>query len=348
MRNVSVSKDGMLILDHVDLDAADGELVAIIGPSGAGKSTLLRVAAGLDKPDTGEVRMDGEPVPEDVSRRNIAMVFQNAVLYPRRDVAGNVAFPLEMQHRDSSEIDQRVLAEVRALHLADLMDRDPHQLSAGHQQLVQIARALVRAPALFLMDEPLARLDAQLRTEMRTELRVVQRGYGVTTLYVTNDPVEAMAMADRLVVLVAGRVVQSGPPTDVYGSPATLGVAQLTGALSTLLAGVSREGRAAWLEHEHFRQLVWSPALEDYDDLDVEVGFRPEQLEIGEAGTMPAVVIDVAHHGAYDLVTCRIGDDDVAVRSSPAPLAAGDEVRLAILGGHVFDPVDGRTVGSWA
>ncbi len=343
-----MSKGGATLLDDVDLSVADGELVAIIGPSGSGKTTLLRAVAGLDPVQAGEVRIDGVDVTQaDTNDRNIAMVFQANVLYSFRDVAGNVGFPLEMQHRPAAEIATRVQAEGRALHLERLMERNPLELSAGHQQLVQIARALVRAPSLFLMDEPLARLDALLRIQMRSELRLVQRGYGVTTLYVTNDPVEAMAMADRLGVLAAGRLVQISSPQEVYGRPASRLVAELTGDLTMLDVAVRSDQTGYWLEHESFRTRVWSEALEPYVGVGVVLGMRPEHLAPANGG-FGAVIERVVYHGPFVVTECRVGRDVVAVRTEGAMGRPGESVALAITGGHVFDPVDGRSVMSWS
>jgi len=346
LTGVELSKDGRRILDGVDLSVANGELVALVGASGSGKTTLLRVAAGLDVPDAGEVRLGGRLVEGDISDRNVAMVFQNSVLYPLRDVARNVSFPLEMQHRSAAEISERVLAEGRALHLTEMLDRNPRELSAGHQQLVQIARALVRAPDLFLMDEPLARLDSRLRLEMRSELRMVQRGYGVTTLYVTNDPLEAMAVADRLGVLVDGRLVQLGAPTDVYAEPVSRTVAELTGDLDIVAAAVTTDDGGSWLEHDAFRVRAWAPALRPYAGIDVAVGFRPEHLALSDSGAR-ATVEAVSLHGPFELVECRLGGDLVHVRSKHVAVGRGDVVWLDVVAGHVFDPVDGRTIASW-
>ena len=344
---MEVTKGGQPVLRGVDLSVADGELVAIVGPSGSGKTTLLRAAAGLDPVSGGEVRIGGIDVTTaDTKARNVAMVFQANVLYPFRDVAGNVGFPLELEHRPKPEIAARVQAEGRALHLERLMERDPSELSAGHQQLVQIARALVRVPSVFLMDEPLARLDALLRMEMRGELRLVQRGYGVTTLYVTNDPGEAMAVCDRLAVLVEGEIVQIGPPQDVYARPATREVAELTGDVSTMLFGVTADEPGYWLDHDGFRIRVWAQALTPYVGVDVVVGLRPEHLA-PDPGGLRGVIERVVPHGPYVMTDCRIGSEIVAVRTEGAFGVRGDAVGLTVVGGHVFDPVDGRTAASW-
>lgn len=233
---------GTEALGGVDLDVGDGELMAVVGVSGSGKTTLLRVIAGLDPVASGSVLMDGRDVTDlDPGSRDVAMVFQFPHLLPHRNVGRNVAFPLEVRRQTVDEIRTRVGAEARALHIETLLERSPNELAAGEAQLVQIARALVRVPRVLLLDEPLARLDAHVRERMRRELRMLQRGYGVTTVLATNDPVEAMAMSDRLAVLDAGRVVQVGPPLEVYRSPVSLLVARLTGPLAITVLEV--EGR---------------------------------------------------------------------------------------------------------
>lgn len=227
-------------LAGIDLEVDDGELLAVVGTSGSGKTTLLRVIAGLDPVASGAVLMDGRDVTDDdPGSRDVAMVFQFPHLLPHRNVGRNVAFPLEVRRQTVDEIRARVGAEARALHIEALLERSPDELAAGEAQLVQIARALVRVPRVLLLDEPLARLDAHVRERMRRELRMLQQGYGVTTVLTTNDPVEAMAMSDRLAVLDAGRVVQVGAPLDVYRSPVSLLVARLTGPLATTVVDVA-------------------------------------------------------------------------------------------------------------
>ena len=197
-------------LDGIDLTVANGEFLAVIGPSGSGKTTLLRVVAGLDEPSRGDVLFDGVSVAHQPPyARDLAMVFQDNVLIPFRSVKRNVAFPLEIHKMDPEEIEERVGAESRVMAIERFLQRMPNQLGAGHQQLVQAARALVRRPAVFLLDEPLARVDPALRIEMRSEIKLVAQGYGVTTLYATNDPREAMALGDRIAIIDRGRLVHA-------------------------------------------------------------------------------------------------------------------------------------------
>ncbi len=221
--DATVVTGGVTALGGVDLDIADGEFVAVIGPSGSGKTSLLRAIAGLAAVQRGRVLIDGRDTtgvaPGD---RDVAMVFQQSALLPRRSVRRNISFPLELRRRPAAEIRQRVDAEVRALHIEALLERDPAHLAEGEAQLVQIARSMVRVPRVLLLDEPFAHLDEHVRAAMRAEIGMLQRGYGVTTIMATNDGVDAMTLADRVVVLDRGRVIQFATPDVVRRSPASL------------------------------------------------------------------------------------------------------------------------------
>jgi len=346
--DLSVVKDGVEILHDVSLDIVDGELLAILGPSGAGKSTLLRVVAGLDNPAAGTVSIDGVDLSDISTRdRDVAMVFQEAVFFPNLDVGGNVAFPLKLRHRPADEIEQRVGAETRALHIESLLRRRPDQLSAGEQHLVQIARALVRAPRLFLMDEPLARLDAGTRERMRNELRMMQRGYGVTTMYVTNDPREAMAVADRIVVLVDGSVEQIGTPDQLYHHPGSRAVARLTGEMSLVSVGVEpADGGGYTLSAGDLQERAWAPALEHYVGRTLELGIRPEAVAWPETGGSAAIVEKVTTFGTHLMVTCRGDGWSVWARSNDLSIEEGNTVRIGLDDHTLFDPVTYFTVAS--
>lgn len=264
-------------LDRVHLGVDDGELVTVVGSSGSGKSTLLRVVAGLDRASSGAVFMDGVEVTRlEPGARDVAMVFQHPHLLPRRSVGRNVAFPLEVRRVAIDEIRERVSAEARALHIETLLERSPDQLAAGEAQLVQIARAMVRVPSVLLLDEPLARLDPQVRERMRRELRLLQQGYGLTVLLTTNDPVEALSMGDRLVVLDAGRVVQVGVPIEVYRDPHSLAAAQMTGPLEVAEVEVVPERDGVWIDGPGGRERAWRPALADLAGQRIVQGVRSD------------------------------------------------------------------------
>jgi multiple sugar transport system ATP-binding protein len=214
---VTVVHSGVAAVSDVTLSVEDRELLVVIGPSGSGKTTLLRAVAGLDTVESGDVSFDGEIVTgQSPALRDVAMVFEDNALLPFRSVRRNVSFPLEVHRVHRDEIERRVLAETRTLAIDRFLERMPNELAAGHQQLVQAARALVRRPSVFLLDEPLARMDTANRQMMRTEILVLQRGYGVTTLYATNDQEEAMVLADRIAVIDEGRLRQVAPPDEIY------------------------------------------------------------------------------------------------------------------------------------
>lgn len=343
--HVAVSRAGVALLADVSLHVADGELVAVVGASGSGKTSLLRAVAGLD-PSTGRIAIGGVDVSGlPPSSRDVAMVFQESALFPNRSVRRNVSFPLEVRGRDEGEIHDRVLAEARALHIEALLERHPDELSVGELQLVQIARAMVRVPSVLLLDEPLAHLDAAVRQRMRLELRALQQGYGVTTLLTTNDPVEAMSMPDRLVVLRGGGVAQVGTPLDVYAEPVDLDAATCTGTMSTLRVDVrAADGEGVWLVNDAIRHRAWRPALRAHLGTTIRLGVRPEWVTIG-AGPYVADVVAVRRLGGRVEVDCRIGGDVVEVHVDHvdrADVRAGDRVGVAIDRHLEFDAVGRR------
>jgi ABC-type sugar transport system ATPase subunit len=340
LHEITIRRGGAKLLDSVDLRVGDGELVGIVGPSGAGKTLLLRVIAGLERVDAGAVLLDGQDVTRrPPAERDMAMVFQYPSLLPRRDVRGNVAFPLEVRHRPQDEIRRRVDAETRALHIDALAGRPPDELSDGERQLVQIARAMVRVPQVLLLDEPLTRLDAAVRNQLRLELRQLQQGYGVTTVLATNDPVEAMTMPDRLVVLQAGRVVQCAPPLDVYARPVDVSTAASTGDVSTLEVVVVADSPGYWLEHDRFRLRAWRPSLGERVGGRVVLAVRPSAVVVDHAGSVPATVKLAAPNGGT--AACAVGSD-VVLATVSGPVAIGDRLRLRIDDYDVFDPLTGR------
>ncbi len=344
--NVTVVKDGITVLDDVSVDVGDGELLAVLGPSGAGKTSLLRVVAGLDTPTSGTVLVDGVDITKMAPKdRDVAMVFQEAVVFPNLDVGGNVAFPLKIRRRSAEEIAERVGAETRALHIEGLLRRRSSELSAGEKHLVQIARSLVRAPRLFLMDEPLARIDAGTRERMRSELKMMQRGYGVTTLYVTNDPREAMALADRILVMVRGRTVQIGTPEGLYRRPVTLTVAKLIGEVNVVEVTVKEAPHGAYqLVAGQLSEQAWATTLEHYVGATVDLAIRPEAVRFPVEGGTVATVENVINHGSHLLVQC-VGDDfAVWARTPDMSHALGDTVHISLADHTLFDAATHRVV----
>ncbi len=278
---------GTRALDDFCLSVPDGEFLVLVGPSGCGKTTALRLIAGLDKPTSGKIRI-GEQVVNGVSARDrdIAMVFQNYALYPHMTIYRNLAFGLRERRTPKREIDRRVREMSSILSLDDLLKRRPAQLSGGQRQRVAMGRALVREPRVFLLDEPLSNLDAKLRVQMRAELKRLHQRVGITTVYVTHDQVEAMTLADRVVVMSAGRVQQIGSPQDVYRRPANLFVAGFIGSPAmNLLRGQAR-GSVITAGELSFRR-------EGVPDREIVVGIRPEALVPGAADGAPALTLEV-------------------------------------------------------
>lgn len=231
LRGISKQFGLVSVLKDVDLDVADGEFVVFVGPSGCGKSTLLRTISGLEEPSSGQVMIGGEDVTDfDPSERGVAMVFQSYALYPHMTVSQNLGFGLRMGGMPKEDVAKRVEEAARILELDELLDRKPRQLSGGQRQRVAIGRAIVRQPKAFLFDEPLSNLDAELRVQMRIEIAKLHQQLGATMIYVTHDQVEAMTLADRIVVLRAGRIEQEGSPIELYDNPDNVFVAGFIGS----------------------------------------------------------------------------------------------------------------------
>jgi multiple sugar transport system ATP-binding protein len=318
------------VVHGLDLAIEEREFFVLLGPSGCGKTTLLRIVAGLTEPDAGQIRIGGVEVTRlPAEARNIAMVFQDYALYPHMTVRQNLSFGLKRHRVPRPEIARRIDRVARMLGVEPLLDRKPHQLSGGQQQRVALGRAIVRDPILFLMDEPLSNLDAQIRANTRAELKELQRRLGVTTLYVTHDQVEAMTLADRLAIMNHGRIEQIGRPMEVYQSPATLFVAQfLSNPRLNLLGGevLGRGGDAALRT-----ALATFPAVDACGIVGpVQVGIRPEWLRLAatpQFGSTPLQVGLVEPLGPELLVHLHSAAGDFIARvPSDAPLSEGGTV----------------------
>lgn len=336
---VSLERSGVPILRDLHLRIDDGELLVIVGPSGSGKTSVLRVIAGLDVPQVGDVLIDGTPVTAiDPAARNVAMVFQDDTLYPFMTVRRNISFPLRVRNLDADEVDRRVTAEARLLAIDRFLDRFPDRLAAGHQQLVQAARALVRTPEVFLLDEPLARMDAETRNTVRAEIGLLQRGYEVTTVYATNDQEQAMALADRLVVLDAGEIRQVGTPDDIYRRPDDMFVAEFVGSppMSFL------RGRVSGPEvHLAAGSLPAPPGIRPGE---VMVGVRSHDWATAAAAGFRVTVTSIEHHGPHAIATVSFGSEEMFVRvSEPAP-DPGESLEIWTRRFHLFDPHTGRAL----
>jgi multiple sugar transport system ATP-binding protein len=308
IRRVKKNFGAVAVIHGVDIDIADEEFVVLVGPSGCGKSTLLRMIAGLEQISGGEIAIGGTVVnnlpPKD---RDIAMVFQNYALYPHMTVGENMAFSLRLRKADKATIDQRVKQAGDILGLMPYLDRYPRQLSGGQRQRVAMGRAIVRDPQVFLFDEPLSNLDAKLRVQMRTEIKALHQRLRTTSVYVTHDQVEAMTMADRIVVMHDGRVEQIGSPLELYDHPANLFVAGFIGspAMNFIKGVLRRAGDEVWVDAPGGVKLPASRNAAGHDGLEVIYGVRPEHLSFVESGagtSVPARVTVVEPTGADTFV----------------------------------------------
>jgi sn-glycerol 3-phosphate transport system ATP-binding protein len=323
------------VLDGIDLEIEPGEFVALLGPSGCGKSTLLKMIAGLEDLSDGEIYIDGvlanylKP-----AHRNVAMVFQNYALYPHMTVRENVGFPLKMGGMPAGAVRDKVDAAARLLQLTGELDRYPDELSGGQRQRVALGRAIVREPVAFLMDEPLSNLDALLRVEMRTELVRLHRRVGRTTIYVTHDQVEAMTMANRIVLMNKGRIQQVGTPAEIYSSPANTFVAKFVGSPAmNLFEGRLETGAEGRVFRGPFELRLPRGPFPKLSDGPVTLGIRPERVRIAEgkdAGPLVAVVDLVERAGADCNLLTVVGEaTPMAVRTSaPTHIVEGERLHV--------------------
>ena len=339
---VKKSYSAVPVMHGVDVSIRDGEFVILVGPSGCGKSTLLRMIAGLETVTAGDIAIDGRRVNDlEPKDRDIAMVFQNYALYPQMTVAQNMGFALELAGRSKAEIKREVEKAAEILSLTALLDRKPAQLSGGQRQRVAMGRAIVRHPKVFLFDEPLSNLDAKLRVKMRAEIKALHQRLKSTIVYVTHDQIEAMTMADKIVVMNAGRVEQIGTPLELYDRPANLFVATFMGSpamnilpgkvtdAGIVIAGVATlPGTAGVAAGTH-----------------VSYGLRPDDVVIGGGGSVPAEVLVVEPTGAETHITARLGEHEVTIVSkSRLDARPGETIDISLASdrSHLFDTGTGR------
>jgi multiple sugar transport system ATP-binding protein len=351
IRNVHKYFGGTHVIRGVDIDIADGEFAVLVGPSGCGKSTLLRMVAGLEEISGGEIEIGGRVVNAiPPKERDIAMVFQNYALYPHMKVRDNMAFSLLLAKRPRSEIDSRVAKAASILGLGELLDRYPRQLSGGQRQRVAMGRAIVRDPQVFLFDEPLSNLDAKLRVAMRTEIKELHQRLKTTSVYVTHDQIEAMTMADQIVVMRDGVVEQRGKPLELYDHPANLFVAGFIGspAMNFLPAKLRRASGRVEVELEGGARVPAPHDAAGEDGQPVIFGTRPEHLALAPSGQgLPAEVVVVEPTGADTQVFAKIGGTEVtAVFRERHEFRAGDSIRLAPdhERTHLFDAASGKSL----
>lgn len=360
LRHVSmVYRGGDRAVDDLDLVVDDGELVVLVGPSGAGKTTVLRIVGGFETPTTGDVLIDGESVMgQDPRDRDVAMAFQDYVLYPHLTVAENIGFSLKMHRVPQAELERRVRDIARLLDVDDLLDRRPRTLSGGQRQRVALGRAIIRSPRLFLMDEPLSNLDTKRRIEARAEIMAIQRRLRITTLHVTHDQGEAMAMADRLGVMRRGRLLQVGTPLDVYARPADLFVARFIGSppMTVLEADLVAEGEdvvvdaGRWSVPVRPETIAARPALRSLVGRRIGFGFRPESLQPDSVGPIVADVTSIEALGPDQVVHATVAgtpaaatpgggeddadEDEIAGDAGDADLRRGRAPVAVVLGAH--------------
>ena len=347
IRNAVKRYGALEVLHGVSVAAQDGEFVVLVGPSGCGKSTLLRMIAGLESISDGEIEI-GDRVVNDLepNERDIAMVFQSYALYPHMTVRDNMAFSLKLARRSKQEIEQKVNDAAGILDLAALLDRYPRQLSGGQRQRVAMGRAIVRNPAVFLFDEPLTNLDAKLRVQMRAEIKTLHQRLGTTMVYVTHDQMEAMTMADRIVVMRGGDIEQIGSPLEIYDEPANSFVAGFIGSPSmNFIDGlvVERNGK---VELQATEELHWPlpDSARTYIGKSVQLGIRPEHISIDTDGVAAKVII-IEPTGSDTHLQLQAGSQTIvaAVRDRLS-VSPGQSIPLRIdrTKAHLFDPSSGQ------
>ncbi len=328
------------VIHGVSIDVADGEFIVIVGPSGCGKSTLLRMVAGLETLSDGNIYINDSVVNDkEPMDRDIAMVFQNYALYPHMSVRENMAYGLKIQKIPKQDITRKVAEAAELLQLSDYLDRKPKELSGGQRQRVAMGRAIVREPAVFLFDEPLSNLDAKLRVQMRLEIKQLQSNLGVTSLYVTHDQVEAMTMADRMIVMNSGVAEQIGTPLDVYENPATVFAAQFIGSPAmNLLEGTIDNGT---LRFDMGAQMK----VDSHHNGPVTVGLRPEHLVIDPQGPLAFTVSHAEPLGATTLLHGSLTNADhlmtVSVPGVYRTQTSAEQINLVAQQLHLFDQQSG-------
>jgi sn-glycerol 3-phosphate transport system ATP-binding protein len=355
LNNVTKTYQGDIAVIHgIDLDVGDGEFIVIVGPSGCGKSTLLRMVAGLETITGGQVLIDDKVVNTlEPAERDIAMVFQNYALYPHMSVFQNMAYGLKIRKLSKDDIRQRVDAVAQILEIAHLLDRRPRQLSGGQRQRVAMGRAIVREPKVFLFDEPLSNLDAKLRVQMRLEIQKLHRRLGTTSLYVTHDQVEAMTLAQRMMVMNKGISEQVGTPMEVFDKPASVFVANFIGAPPMNLIAVQVDAQrqvkhAGGATFDIDTDLV-PPVLSQRE---VIMGIRPEHMRLHVTG-IPVEVEMVEVLGSEQLIHGRHAETQLVLRcpvglTRQEPVKLGDTLHFGPADGHAlhwFDADTGRRIG---
>ena len=344
LRNLSKRWGSFVGVDCFNLTIPDKEFLVLLGPSGCGKTTTMRMIAGLEEATEGEILIDGERVNDlEPKDRDVAMVFQSYALYPNMNVYENIRFPLKVRGIDADSHDAKVRRASAMVELDEFLHRKPAELSGGQRQRVALARAIVREPNVFLMDEPLSNLDAKLRVSTRAQIKNLSHELAVTTIYVTHDQIEAMTLADRVVVMEKGIVQQVGTPTEIYDKPANAFVASFIGnPAMNLIKGHAKAGVFS-AEHTAIKKLK-------IDDGDVTLGFRAEDAEVvSSKGDITAPIYSIELLGDATMVTVRIGEALISVKADKSYRAEiGDTVHIHVPVDHchLFDAQSGERIGS--
>ncbi|MFJ6326355.1 MULTISPECIES: sn-glycerol-3-phosphate ABC transporter ATP-binding protein UgpC [unclassified Rhizobium] len=341
LHNIHKAYGALTVIHDISLSIDDGEFIALVGPSGCGKSTLLRMIAGLEEITDGDVSIGGQVVNAMTPReRNIAMVFQSYALYPHMTVAENMGFNLKLSGETKQSIEQRVNEAARMLDLTKLLDRKPAQLSGGQRQRVAMGRAIVRNPAVFLFDEPLSNLDAKLRVQMRSEIKALHQKVQTTSIYVTHDQIEAMTLADRIVVLNQGRIEQQGTPIELYRKPANLFVAGFIGSpamnfLDGVVDGIDGSPAVRLKDSTPIR-IAGERKVKAGQS--VKVGLRPEHLSLASGGSpLSGQTLLVEPTGAQTHVLFDLAGDQVtAVVDGEAPVRYGQPLNVSVSPEQVY------------
>ena len=360
LKQISKKYGKVVALDNFSLSVSDGEFTVILGPSGCGKSTALYCIAGLESVDSGEIFI-GDKLVNDVEPRDrdVAMVFQNYALYPHMSVEENIAFPLKMHKASQDEIRSKVRQAAETLQIGHLLQRKPRQVSGGEAQRVAVARAIVREPVVFLMDEPLSNLDANLRLQTRVELKRLQRNLKITTVYVTHDQAEAMTMGDKVAVIQKGTLQQVGTPQQIYSTPSDTFVASFVGSPPMNLVtgeveyGKNSEDETLFVSNDLTLKLpedIGHVLSQSNNPVEVLLGVRPEDLSIlSKTSGLPVsgTVYEVEPLGSHSIVDVKVGETVLKVQEDayfPLKLGGGVTVYLAAERLHLFNRSDGKII----
>ena len=356
IKNLKKSYGKTDVLRGINIDIPDGAFVALVGPSGCGKSTLLRMVAGLEEVVTGEISIGDQVINEVLPKhRNVAMVFQNYALYPHLTVRENMGFSLKLRGLDKVAMAREVQKAAEILNLEALLDRLPRQLSGGQRQRVAMGRAIVRNPEVFLFDEPLSNLDAKLRVQMRSEIKSLQQRLAITTIYVTHDQMEAMTMADVVVVMHDGEVEQIAAPMDLYDSPANTFVASFIGSPNmNMIEGILKRDSSGLMFVSESVQLPLDSSLDGEDGMRVICGIRPEHLDLSELSdvrnVITGILAQVEPTGPETHVTLELANNQKLIAVFPErhdfvrnkPLSVKPRQEKI----HLFDAATGKSMGT--